>query len=235
VKPFATKKTDPGARKGLGAAARKRVAAATVRVGDGGQGVLVPGGLVLTAAHCISWSGTGRMALGEHFVESVRTKSGASFRLGPIAVEPVADIAVLAGLDNQVFFDDADAFEAWHEGTDPLPLSAGFERWCGAGKDGVLQKFNVHVLTHTGKWVDGHASRVFVSWWKPGATVGINMRQPIRGGTSGGPVVDDAGALVGVVSFSSEVKRGPCEGGVPYAAQALPRWVLDRIQGADDE
>jgi hypothetical protein len=48
--------------------ARARTRAATVQLPTkGGQGVLVPGGFVLTAAHCIDWSLDGGMALGrEH-------------------------------------------------------------------------------------------------------------------------------------------------------------------------
>jgi len=37
---------------------RERIEAATVRLPDkGGQGVLIPGNLILTAAHCIEWDG----------------------------------------------------------------------------------------------------------------------------------------------------------------------------------
>lgn len=47
------------------------VANATVRIsGLVGQGVLVPGGFILTATHCIQWNGEGGWALGDYFVES---------------------------------------------------------------------------------------------------------------------------------------------------------------------
>src|SRR5262249_32084812 len=75
---------------------RDRVLAATVSLSDlGGQGVLVPGGLILTAAHCIKWSGTGAMVLGDYFVERIKTRDGRSFRASVCAAEPVADIAAL--------------------------------------------------------------------------------------------------------------------------------------------
>ena len=39
---------------------------ATVRLtGKGGQGVLVPGGLIVTAAHCVNWYLEGGMAMGD--------------------------------------------------------------------------------------------------------------------------------------------------------------------------
>jgi hypothetical protein len=54
---------------------RARVEAATVKTTrTGGQGVRVPGNLILTAAHCIDWRGTGRMALGEIYIEPIATK-----------------------------------------------------------------------------------------------------------------------------------------------------------------
>ena len=54
---------------------------ATVRLDNlGGQGVLVPGGFILTAAHCIQWNGEVEMAMVDRFIESITTKSGARFR-----------------------------------------------------------------------------------------------------------------------------------------------------------
>ncbi len=45
---------------------KAKVARATVRFAkQGGQGVIVPGGLIVTAAHVITWVGTGGMALGD--------------------------------------------------------------------------------------------------------------------------------------------------------------------------
>lgn len=210
---------------------RTYVEAATVRVrlaNGGGQGVLVPGGFILTAAHCIDWHGTGRMALGEYYFEQVETRDGASFRLAPYAVEPVADIAALGELDKQELPDDADAFEEWRESIKPVPLSRGFDDWCKDGANGEKQSFRVHVLSHTGEWIEGDAKRTF-SRDLPNAGFFLVARDPIRSGTSGGPIVDDAGCLVGVVSNTPGVEP---EGTQPFAVNALPHWVLERIRHA---
>ena len=62
----ATKKAKVTIDQGLIDESRRRVERATVRLVErGGQGVLVPGGFILTATHCINWCGTGMMALGE--------------------------------------------------------------------------------------------------------------------------------------------------------------------------
>lgn len=68
---------------------KARVENATLRMEAlGGLGVLVPGGFVLTATHCIQWSGTGGMALGDASPEPVRTPDGTQFRLGLAACDP---------------------------------------------------------------------------------------------------------------------------------------------------
>ena len=60
----------------------ERVAQATVKLPKkGGQGVMVPGGYVITAAHCIGWAGDGEMVLGDFFIEDVETTEGVKFRM----------------------------------------------------------------------------------------------------------------------------------------------------------
>jgi hypothetical protein len=66
---------------------KTRVEKATVRIDSrGGLGVLVPGAFILTATHCIQWSGTGGMALGDVYPESITTADGVPFRVGLAAL-----------------------------------------------------------------------------------------------------------------------------------------------------
>jgi hypothetical protein len=44
--------------------------------------VLVPVEFIITATHCIDWSGTGGMAMGEVYTAEIETASGEKFRLG---------------------------------------------------------------------------------------------------------------------------------------------------------
>jgi hypothetical protein len=102
---------------------KERIAGATVRLSNsGGRGVLVPGGFILTAAHCVTWDHEGGMVLGDWYVERVETATGVTMLAQVYAVEPVADIAVLGGPDGQELFDDAEAFETFTEATRPVPL-----------------------------------------------------------------------------------------------------------------
>jgi hypothetical protein len=99
------------ARKGFD---REKIVAATVRFRQrGGQGVIVPGNMIVTAAHVLhEWSSTGGMTLGDSSFEDVTTRDGRTIAAMVLAVEPVADIAVLGAPDNQMRPEQADAFEA---------------------------------------------------------------------------------------------------------------------------
>ncbi len=71
----------------------------------------------------------------------------------------------------------------------------------------------------------------------------IEPDQAIEGGTSGGPIINDDGELVGIVSNASDVlEAGITEDGIPYEGEigrgsfpypalALPVWVCRRIFG----
>ena len=216
-------------------AATKRVAptdsdileAATVKVGlatrEQGQGVLVPGNLILTAAHCVRWTGSGDMTLAEDaYVTVVTTPTGESFVLQVLAVEPASDIAVLGAPDYQTFTEDADLFEQWCERTLPVPLS-----YLQLGPGDSVEAF---VLTHRHEWVAAEAARH--GFGPPDGRIWVDYEQPILGGASGGPVVTPDGRLLGVVSQVNEVGEGPCNGTIPLARLALPRWVLAQIEEA---
>jgi len=156
------------------------------------------------------------MTLGDHFLVKVRAKIGPEFRLSVYAVEPVADLAVLGAPDNQAIPDDASAFEEFVEATEAVPVC---DRDFGA--DAAVP---VRVLTHHGAWTEGTASD---------ATDGCGWLLPqakIEAGTSGGPVMDGDGQLVGVISHSCETP--PFDGRMPRPHRALPAWVWQRVLAA---
>ena len=59
------------------------------------------------------------------------------------------------------------------------------------------------------------------------ASLSVVADEQIESGTSGGPIINDSGELVGIVSNFSETGEGlpKSNGPVPYPALALPVWV----------
>jgi len=109
----------------------------------GGQGVLVGGNLILTAAHCVTYTLTGAMVLGEYFVEKIKTKDGAELEVCPWAVEPMSDIAVLGALDEQECSDKGKAFEVFCDQTKPVYLTVPYlsschDRMCSIGQEWIF-------------------------------------------------------------------------------------------------
>lgn len=193
---------------------KARIEAATVSLTKKkGRGVLVASNLVLTVAHCLDFSCEFPMAYDTDFyLEDVSTSRG-NFRLTPYAVEPCHDIAALGELDGQqpAFEKDVEMFEAFCEEIEGVPLCL---------KDFELREaFSVHVFTHEGNWVSGTA-RQFRSN-TPGLLVEFD--EVIKGGTSGSPIVNDAGELVALVSTIGF-------GASPRPYPALPVWIIENIR-----
>jgi hypothetical protein len=64
---------------------QKEISDATVKIlKKEGQGALVGGGLILTAAHCIDFECPGGMALGDYYIENIRTIHG-QLKVAPLA------------------------------------------------------------------------------------------------------------------------------------------------------
>lgn len=198
---------------------------ATVRLTiKGGQGVLVPGGFIVTAAHCVNWYIEGGMVLGDHCIEEIETCTHDKLRAAPMAIEPVSDIAVLGSLDNQTFCDDATRFEEFCEATEPVRL-------CTVERE-LFEEFPCYIRSHKGKFISGVAKPCRGGWKSLAVTAG----EQVESGTSGGPVVNENGELLGIVSYFKECRRpeDDCTGAVPRPHLALPVWICSVILGKGD-
>ena len=83
---------------------------------------------------------------------------------------------------------------------------------------------NVAIWQHTRSWIDGIAAFIW------GASRGIaslkvqgKWQGELPSGTSGGPIVNEAGELLGVVSSDRQF---------PFLPKALPGWLWKRITDA---
>lgn len=205
-------------------AALARVEQATVQfLAKGGRGVLVAGGYILTAAHCIDWSRIEGTVIGRHSLESVQTLKGEKLFLTVEAVEPVTDIAVLTAPDNNWYADEAEAFDVFCELTEPVPL------YCDEMKP--FDDLPVLVFNCDGEWIRAAAQIARPN--QPRLILGA--RKYIQSGASGGPVVTQAGELIGIVSCSEERASSakadaPYDGGAARPLHALPVWVVNKIR-----
>jgi len=88
------------------------------------------------------------------------------------------------------------------------------------------QNFRVHMYTHERTWVTGKAMANRAE--DPSLWVEADMQ--IEGGTSGGPIIDDQGNLVGIVSHFSIAKgKDKSVGLAPRPHLAMPVWVRHQV------
>jgi hypothetical protein len=211
---------------------KREVAKATVTLPKlGGQGVLVNGNLIITAAHCIDFKRDGNRAPGRHqpgsYVEDIKTARG-EFKVALVAADPISDVAVFGALDGQgtrELFEKKVHFEMFCEGTKPVPLClSDFQ---------PFQSFPVQIFTHIGIWVTGSATQcpedVHILW--------VEADRPIDCSSSGGPIINEQGELVGIVSDFCMATSGQdkSKGPVPRPHLTLPVWVCRRIISAKHE
>ena len=120
---------------------------------------------------------------------------------------------------------EAEKFKNFWKHTKPVPVCRrNFE---------LFQKFRVHIYTHKDTWVTGSAMQCSEN----SERLYVEANEQIEGGTSGGPIINDEGELVGIVSHFTLPGEGmdKCNGGAPRPHLALPVWVCDRIFGGSAE
>jgi len=115
------------------------------------------------------------MVLGDYFIQELQTRQGV-VKVGPRAVEPVADIAVLGALDSQQFFEEYDAFTRWCDAGTPVPICLD--------DFPMNEPFPVYVYTHREAWLEGTATLIRDDHH----TLWIEVPEGIEDGTSGSPM-----------------------------------------------
>ena len=185
--------------------------------GLGGHGVLV-GEYIITAAHCLNYRNDGSMAMGDYYIEQVIIRRG-PIKARPLVVEPVSDIAVLGCLDEQEFSDDAEAFEEFCNTTTPARLARI--------EPGIRKPIRVRIHGHDGRWIPGTATR----FTENVSSICVDAESEVKGGASGGPIINPAGELVAIVSNFSipPDKRMKATGAAPCPLLALPVWMRRRL------
>jgi S1-C subfamily serine protease len=207
---------------GLQVTVAERVARAVVRLPRLiGQGVLVPGGFIVTAARCIGGTAEDSMMLGGCLPEPIITPDGRKIVAAPLAVEPIADLAVLGAMDDQVFSKEATAFAAFCDATPPVRLAIDTLK--------AFVPLPANVLTHDrGVIIPATVRTVHAG----SASLLLNSDYCISRGTSGSPVVTEDGRLWGIISTIGPEEE-PCQRFIPRVHLAGPAWLVRQMVSAD--
>ena len=170
----------------------------------------------ITAAHCVPLVDPTLVEKdpglsGLHALGSTKVCAEAMVRF----VDPCADVAVLSDANWQrnlydLNFHLEEAYGQFRSKCKPLTINLTIP-------DSTAPR-PVHIYTHDRKWVTGMA--LFQSPLHP--FTALSTSDEIHPGTSGAPVFDDDGLVIGVVS------AGFLESGVRMAllANALPNWAI---------
>jgi S1-C subfamily serine protease len=202
----------------------ERVARAVVRLPRlMGQGVLVPGGFIVTAARCVGWTPECSMTLGGCLPEPIVTADGRKILAGPLAVEPVADLAVLGTVDDQTFSKEAAAFAAFCEDTPPVRLAIDTLK--------AFVPLPAYVFTHDRGVIIPATLRLVRAG---SASLWLHSDYRISRGTSGSPVVTEDGRLWGIIStMGAGPEEEACQGFIPSVHLAGPAWLVRQMVSAD--
>jgi len=199
------------------------VAKAIVDLDPEGRGVFVTGNYIITAAHCIpppvmdAGHEQFLMLTSDDYLIQVKTTIG-KIIVTPYIIERIRDIAVLGALDNQRFIDEAEEFEEVCEQITPVKL------W---QEDMELFKpFPVYAYNLDRTWTKSIAKQCAAN----APNLAIMFDEQIKSGASGGPIINENGELVGIISTSSIVSpgiksTGPC----PRPHMTLPAWIMRLI------
>ncbi len=203
---------------------RKKIELATVTVrsksmkpGEGGQGVYIGNGFVLTAAHCLEFDTAGAIAEGFPPVYYIDRPEGESIWCSPVSIDPCSDLAVVGPCDNQQLSERHRELLSFFEDVVPIdirrePLQPEESTSC-------------EIRTHLGTWVSGKMTRHSDMPW-----AWLEADENIIGGTSGGPIVDEDGQIIAVVSIT-----GDDDASGPHSIPSLwlPPWLLALVPGEE--
>jgi hypothetical protein len=206
---------------------RKLIELATVPVrsksmkpGEGGQGVYIGNHFVLTAAHCLDFDTHSGNALGGYNIYYIDRPEGDPIWCSPVFIDPCSDLAVIGACDDQVIPERFFEFQRFFRDIAPIrirrdPLPPG-------------EPIHCEIRSHLGSWISG---RMTQEYCEPFAF--LEADENILGGTSGGPIVDDDGNIIAIVSTGGGMGEETTEARNSVPSLWLPPWLLEEVSSDD--
>ncbi len=171
---------------------RKTVENATVTIftkeHGTGRGFIVPGGLIITAAHCVDFNL--EFMPGDDLEMTFEGYDGTRFNAVLEFFEPISDVAVFVAIDEQRSPTKAGEYEQFVHSIKPIAV-ADLPREAN---------FPICLFSHQHEWITGTSS-VFSQ--TAARTLFAQTNGPIPSGTSGSPILNSRGEAVAVVSVST--------------------------------
>jgi len=204
----------------------------------GAQGILIPCGHVITAAHCIVSEMDykpyphNRAFTGFSLPLTAKNAGGKVFPLIPLFIDVVSDVAILCPSDKPEHYG--------HEKFDP----GRFYRFARRLKKAVprfainlnpsldIRRMKAWVHQQNHGWLPIHVCKGLDY---PNQLI-FKSDVAIGPAISGSPIVTNKGKLLGVVSNTIHLKSsGNCTGSFAHAAAILPRWYLWEVKEQEME
>ena len=192
-----------------------RIEQATVTTEGPGQGFIVQGGLIITAAHCVG-GGEKRIGPGNKPRQQFVAFDGTKLAVELLYFEECYDIAIfgVASVNDSKSSTAKKTFEEFIEYVHPVDVAMDWDD----------REVPIKVFSHEGKWLDGTAER----FERNDAIVWVTSNQHIVPGTSGSPILNRDNQAIAIVSvFSDSVKESI--GPQPILSRCLPRYFLDQM------
>jgi hypothetical protein len=160
-----------------------------------------------------------------------------------VFVDPVIDLAVLSAVDDQEMPDEAEAYDRLVDALGALRIMsvrADVDRWemaqisvaRGDDDDEFGSEEAGRMLDLGGEWFGCKV-------WHCGGALSVRAAsQPIMGGMSGSPILNNEGAAIGVVTVSGgsgDVDTHTEGGSMPRLTDHLPRWFMRMCRAGRDE
>jgi len=98
--------------------------------------------------------------------------------------------------------------------------------------DDPKEPFPIHIFTHEGTWITGEGSLLR----EDHESIWIGTDEQVKAGTSGSPIANDDGLLVGIVSNFLEAQPGEtCNGLAPRPHLTAPAWLVRKMLRSEDD
>lgn len=196
---------------------RKTIEQATVTIftkeHGTGKGFVVPGGLIITAAHCVDYDLN--LMPGDDLQMTFEGYNGTRFSGVLEFYEPVSDVAVFAAIDAQRNPKLARQFEQFVESITPLVVV----------DLPAESKFPVYVFSHERKWITGEG---FVYFGNTPSVMFTRTESPVPCGTSGSPILNSRGEAISLVSVFADSEED-ADGSNPLILRCLSRRLAEIV------